>query len=62
MDSANVGQAVFVAASVVAERLWSPRDTLDVSDAAECLVLMQQHMSRQGHAKSTLSPLNNDPI
>ena len=57
VNGANVEAATFMAAAVVAERLWSPRTTLDVADARRRLGAMRAVMRGRPRrvSRSTIS-------
>ena len=50
VDASNVGAATFMAAAVAAERLWSPRATLDVLDAERRLLVLRAALSARGYS------------
>ena len=56
VDGANLLPSVFMAAAVVGERLWSPRDALDVQDAQRRLLLLQAKMEERGLGGTALPP------
>ena len=56
VDAGNFERAAFLGSTVVAERLWSPRATLDVGDAKRRLVRMQEVMAVRGFADTVLPP------
>ena len=56
VNGANVEAATFMAAAVVAERLWSPRTALDVADARRRLGAMRAVMRGRGLAPAGMPP------
>ena len=56
VNADNLHAATFMAASVVAERLWSPRETVDVSTARTRLVALQEVMAARGFTESGMPP------
>ena len=48
VNAQNIGEATFMAAAVVAERLWSPRESLDVANARERVKQLQIMLLAQG--------------
>jgi len=61
VDGANLLPAVFMGAAVVAERLWSPRDALDVQNAQRRLLLLQAKMEARGLGGTALPPFAPPP-
>ena len=53
-------QAVMMAAGVAAERLWSPRTTLDVQDARHRLGTLRTKLSSRGYNAAPLPPVKSD--
>lgn len=58
VDGGNFEQAVMMAAGVAAERLWSPRATLDVQDARSRMSAMRTKLRSRGFDAAPLPPVN----
>ena len=56
VDASNLNAATFMATSVVAERLWSPRGVLDLADARARLAVMQEVMTWRGFGATGVPP------
>jgi hypothetical protein len=56
VDGGNFEQSVMMAAGIAAERLWSPRDTLDVADARQRLEAMRSKLLARGFDAAELPP------
>ena len=56
VDRDNFEQAVMMAAGVAAERLWSPRTTLDVQDARHRLGALRTKLLSRGYKAAPLPP------
>ena len=62
VDGRNFEQAVMMAAGVAAERLWSPRTTLDVQDARRRLSGVRTKLLSRGFDASKLPPAQSDDL
>jgi hypothetical protein len=62
VDRGNFEQAVMMAAGVAAERLWSPRTTLDVQDARHRLGALRTKLMSRGYNAAPLPPVKSDDL